>query len=87
MNQAGTTMESDVIKYNTKTQKGITQHTLTQQGEIFIQGQKVKKISENDFFAYRGEFTTCNLDTPHFAFATKKMKLVNKKLAIQTYSS
>lgn len=82
MNQGGTTMESDVIKYNTKTQKGITQHTLTQQGEIFIQGQKVKKINENDFFAYRGEFTTCNLDTPHFAFVTKKMKLVNKKLAI-----
>ncbi|HUQ67162.1 MAG TPA: putative LPS assembly protein LptD [Flavitalea sp.] len=82
MVQGGTTMESDVIKYNTKTQKGITQHTLTQQGEIFIQGQKVKKVSENDFFAYRGEFTTCNLDTPHFAFVTKKMKLVNKKLAI-----
>ena len=82
MNQGGTTMESDVIKYNTKTQKGITQHTLTQQGEIFIQGQKVKKVNENDFFAYRGEFTTCNLDTPHFAFVTKKMKLVNKKLAI-----
>jgi lipopolysaccharide assembly outer membrane protein LptD (OstA) len=82
MVQAGTTMESDVIKYNTKTQRGITQHTLTQQGEIFIQGQKVKKISENDFYAYRGEFTTCNLDTPHFAFVTKKMKLVNKKLAI-----
>lgn len=82
MNQGGTTMESDVIKYNTKTQKGITQHTLTQQGEIFIQGQKVKKVSESDFFAYRGEFTTCNLDTPHFAFVTKKMKLVNKKLAI-----
>jgi len=82
MVQGGTTMESDVIKYNTKTQKGITQHTLTQQGEIFIQGQKVKKISENDFYAYRGEFTTCNLDTPHFAFVTKKMKLVNKKLAV-----
>lgn len=82
MVQGGTTMESDVIKYNTKTQKGITQRTLTQQGEIFIQGEKVKKISENDFYAFRGEFTTCNLDTPHFAFVARKMKLVNKKLAI-----
>jgi LPS-assembly protein len=82
MVQGETTMESDVIRYNTKTQKGLTQHTLTQQGEIFIQGDKVKKVGENDFFAYRGQFTTCNLDTPHFAFVTRKMKLVNKKLAI-----
>ena len=82
MIQGETTMQSDVIKYNTKTQKGLTRNTLTQQGEIFIQGQKIKKISENDFYAYRSQFTTCNLDTPHFAFVTKKMKLVNKKLAV-----
>jgi LPS-assembly protein len=82
MIQAGTTTESDVIKYNTKTQKGITQHSITQQGEIYIQGQKIKKINQSDFYAYRGQFTTCNLDTPHFAFVTKKMKLVNKKLAV-----
>ncbi len=72
MVQAGTTMESDVIKYNTETQKGITQGTITQQGEIYIQGEKVKKVSESDFYAFRGQFTTCNLDTPHFAFRTKK---------------
>ncbi|MBL7696684.1 MAG: LPS-assembly protein LptD [Chitinophagaceae bacterium] len=82
MTQGETTMESDEIQYNTKTQKGLTKNTLTQQGEIFIQGEKVKKVGQNDFFAYRGEFTTCNLDTPHFAFVTKKMKLVNKKLAV-----
>src|SRR5690349_3226084 len=80
--QGETTMQSDEIRYNTKTQKGLTRNTLTQQGEIFIQGQKIKKISQNDFYAYRSQFTTCNLDTPHFAFVTKKMKLVNKKLAV-----
>ena len=31
---------------------------------------------------YRGTFTTCDLDTPHFAFRAKKMKLVNQKLAV-----
>ncbi len=82
MTQGETTMTSDVIKYNTQTQRGITQNTLTQQSEIFIQGERVKKINQNDFFAYRAQFTTCNLDTPHFAFVTKKMKLVNKKLAV-----
>jgi LPS-assembly protein len=82
MIQAGTTMESDIIRFNTESQKGITQNTFTKQGEIFIQGERIKKVNESDFFALRGQFTTCNLDTPHFAFRTKKMKLVNQKLAV-----
>ena len=82
MLQGDSKMESDVIRYNTQTQKGMTQNTISQQGEIFIQGEKIKKVSVAEYFAYRGQFTTCNLDTPHFAFRTKKLKLVNKKLAI-----
>lgn len=82
MIQAESTMESDVIRYNFESGKGITQNTITQQGEIYIQGEKVKKISVSEFFAYRGQFTTCNLDVPHFAFRTKKLKLINQKLAV-----
>ena len=82
MIQAESNMESDFIRFNMKTQKGITQNTITQQGEIYIQGARVKKISVTDFYAFRGQFTTCNLDTPHFAFRTKKLKLVNQKVAV-----
>lgn len=82
MIQGESTMESDVIRYNTRTQRGITQNTITQQGEIFIQGEKVKRMSQRDYFAYRSQFTTCNLDTPHFAFRANKMKLINQKLAV-----
>lgn len=82
MIQGESTMESDVIRYNTKTQRGITQNTITQQGEIFIQGERVKRVSVRDYYAYRSQFTTCNLDTPHFAFRANKMKLVNQKLAV-----
>jgi len=80
--QGENNMDSDSITYNIKTQKGITSSTYTTQGEMFVYGEKIKKISPNEYFAYRGRFTTCNLDTPHFAFVTKKLKLVNKKLAI-----
>lgn len=73
---------ADTIVYNFETQKGITKNTYMQSGEMYVQGQTTKKISENEYFAFRGRFTTCNLDTPHFAFRTKKMKLVNQKLAI-----
>ena len=30
----------------------------------------------------RGRFTTCNLDTPHFAFVSNRIKFINKKVAI-----
>jgi LPS-assembly protein len=76
------TVVSDSIVFNMKTQKGMTINTFTQSGEMFVLGEKMKKISPTDYYAFRGRFTTCNLDTPHFAFRTKKMKLVNKKLAV-----
>jgi LPS-assembly protein len=82
MLQAESTIESDTMVYNMKTQKGLTQSSYTQSGEMYVYGEKIKKISPEEFYASRGRFTTCNLDTPHFAFRTNKMKLINKKFAI-----
>ena len=82
MTQAETKMESDSMVFNMKTKKGITLNTFTQSGEMYVMGEKMKKISKNDYYAFRGRFTTCNLDTPHFAFRTNKMKLINKQMAI-----
>jgi len=73
---------ADTIVYNIETQKGITRNTFMQSGEFFTQAEQSKKISENEYFAFRGRFTTCNLDTPHFAFRTRKMKLINQRLAV-----
>ena len=80
--QEGNTMTADTIVYNIQTQKGITKNTNMTSGEIFFYNQEAKKISKNEFFAFRGRFTTCDLDTPHFAFRTKKMKLINQKMAV-----
>jgi LPS-assembly protein len=82
MVQADSKISSDIMTYNFKTQKGITTGSITQQGEMYVQGERVKKINERDFFAYRSQFTTCNLDTPHFAFRSNKMKMVSQKLAV-----
>ncbi|OQP60484.1 organic solvent tolerance protein OstA [Niastella vici] len=82
MVQADSKMSSDVIKYNFKSQRGITENTMTMQGEMLVLGEKVKKINDKDYFAYRSQFTTCNLDTPHFAFRANKMKMVSQKLAV-----
>lgn len=82
MVQADSKVSSDVMRYNFKTQRGISEHSITSQGEMIVHGEKVKKINEREFFAYRAQFTTCNLDTPHFAFLANKMKMVSQKLAI-----
>ena len=72
---------SDTIFFNMKTGKGLTKGTYTQQGEMFIYGEKIKKAEDNVFYALHGRFTSCNLDTPHFAFVSSKVKLINKKMA------
>jgi lipopolysaccharide assembly outer membrane protein LptD (OstA) len=82
MLQGETKMSADIIKFNFKNQRGLTQNTNTSQGEMFLNLKTTKKINENEYYGLTGRMTTCNLDTPHFAFITKKMKLVNKKLAV-----
>ncbi len=80
-NQADFKTKSDSIKFNMKNGKGITKGTYTQQGELFVYGEKIKKVDPDVFYALRGRFTTCNLDTPHFAFVSKKIKFISKKTA------
>ncbi len=72
---------SDTIKFNMKNAKGITKGTYTKQDDLFVYGEKIKKVDTAVFYAYRTRFTTCNLDTPHFAFVSRRAKFVNKKWA------
>jgi LPS-assembly protein len=73
---------SDTIFYNFKTQKGLTKNTVTRQGEFFVHGKDIKKVSSDVTYVRQAVFSTCNLDEPHFAFRTNKMKVVTGKLAV-----
>jgi LPS-assembly protein len=73
---------SDSIAFNMKSGKGLTKGTYTQQGEMFVYGERIKKVDSNSFYAYKARITTCNLDTPHFAFVSKKIKFINQKFAV-----
>lgn len=73
---------SDTIAYNLKTGKGLTKNTFFQEGEIFLNAKYLKKVGIDEVFARQARFTTCNLDTPHFAFRTNRMKIINNKLGI-----
>ena len=80
--QGDQTSIMDTVYYNIKTQKGLTKNTYYKEGEFFVNAQKVKKVGPDVEFAFRGRFTTCNLDTPHFDIRAKKLKIINNKLAV-----
>jgi LPS-assembly protein len=85
LKQGESSSQSDTILYNLKTQKGLTKNTFYQEQDYFVQTEIMKKVTENGdnvVYAYRNQFTTCNLDTPHFAFRTKKMKIIANKMAV-----
>ena len=73
---------NDSIYFNMKSGKGLTKNTNFQQGEIFVNANTMKKVSKDDAFAWKARFTTCNLDEPHFAFRTNKLKIVMNKLGV-----
>jgi LPS-assembly protein len=74
--------QSDSIRFNMKSGKGLTKSTYTQEGEMYVYGDVIKKIDNKVFYALRGRFTTCDLDTPHFAFVSNKIKFITNKVAI-----
>jgi lipopolysaccharide assembly outer membrane protein LptD (OstA) len=80
--QNGSTSVMDTVFYNLKSQKGLTKNTYYKEGELFVNALTVKKVDKDVEYAYRGRFTTCNLDTPHFDLRAKKIKLINNKLAV-----
>ncbi len=76
---------SDSIWFNLKSGKGLTKSTYFTQDEMFVhvdKGKKVKERGDDVIYALKSRFTTCNYDTPHFAFLSNRGKFINKKMAI-----
>lgn len=82
LTQEGSISKSDTIFFNTKTQKGLTKNSFYSEGEMFVYAGKIKKVTADVAYGYKNRFTTCNLDTPHFAFRTARMKIINNKFAV-----
>lgn len=70
--------KSNNIHYNFSTKKGKIGYVITQEGQGYIHGDVVKKDPENNFFIKHGQYTTCDLDTPHFAITSNKLKVISK---------
>ncbi|NLJ81585.1 MAG: LPS-assembly protein LptD [Bacteroidales bacterium] len=75
-NQNQTEFKAHEIKYNFNSKKGLISNVITEESDGFLHGQLVKKIDDNTNYVYKGSFTTCNLEHPHFGFNFKKAKVI-----------
>ena len=74
--QGETEYNANKITYNINSQKGIITGVITQEGEGFLHGDKVKKMNDSIMYLNSGRFTTCNHAEPHFALEFSKSKLI-----------
>ncbi len=73
--------QSHRMRYNFKTKRGLIRQVVTQQGDGYLHGETVKRQDDQNFFVKNAEYTTCNLEHPHFYIKSYKMKMVpNKKI-------
>ena len=67
---------ADTIVFNYRTQRGIIHGVITQEGDGFLHGTKVKKINDSVMYLNSGQYTTCNYAHPHFALNFTHSKLI-----------
>lgn len=75
-NDEGQSFEANKLDYNYVTQKGRIVQVTTQQGDGYIITEVLKKDSANVIYLSKGQYTTCDLDHPHYAIRSNKMKVI-----------
>lgn len=68
--------ETKDIVYNIKTKRAKISEVVTKQGEGIIHGQTVYKNEKNELLTKGNLYTTCNLEHPHFAIRSTKVKAI-----------
>ena len=69
------TYVTDDIVYNFKSERALIKGVITEQDGGFMHGEDVKKNAENELFIRGAEYTTCNLEDPHFSIKSTKIKV------------
>jgi hypothetical protein len=74
--------ESQTLRYNFETEKGIITEVVTEQGEGFVHSRRTKKISADAFVLKDGKYTTCDADHPHYYLHLTKAKVISNNKII-----
>lgn len=78
----GQEFDSDTLRFAMETKKAKIYNTKSQYGEGYVHSEQTKRLPDNSIFGFKNGYTTCNLDTPHFQFRARKIKVIPDKLVI-----
>ncbi len=69
-------MVGNYLEYSLITKKGRIVKSKSSYDKGFYYGEKLFREQENIFYIENGNYTTCDLDEPHFHFHSKDLKLI-----------
>lgn len=78
----GQSFTAYAMRYNFQTKKGKIVDVMTQDGESYVHGHEVKRMSNEVLYIKQGKYTTCSLDTPHFYIHASKLKVIPDELIV-----
>ncbi|MBN1157972.1 MAG: LPS-assembly protein LptD [Bacteroidales bacterium] len=79
--QGSETFDSDSLRYNFDTQKGLIKSIVTQEGEGYLHSEKTKRFGSGEIHISSGKYTTCDAEHPHFYIQiTKGIAIPDEKL-------
>lgn len=74
---------AEEMSYNFETKKGVVKSVITQEGDGYLHGDRVKYTKERVgkdtvqvIYVKGGKYTTCNLEEPHFHIKANKIKVI-----------
>ena len=70
------------LAYNFKSKKGKIYEMFTEEGEGFIHAGEAKKDEDDNLYAEKARYTTCDLDHPHFWIEATPLKIVPNKILV-----
>lgn len=70
------------MKYDLRTQRGKILFGKTTAEDGYFTSSDIRNESKNVFYMKQSVYSTCDLDTPHFHFASPKMKMIHNDKVI-----
>ena len=68
--------KAEEMTYNFQTKKCRVQKIVTKEGDGYILGKTVKKVTDDIFYLHKGDYTTCDAEEPHFSIRANKIKVI-----------
>ncbi len=79
--QGSEEFDSDTMKYNFDSRKGIIKYIVTKQGDGYLHSERTKRLSDGEIHVAKGKYTTCDAPHPHFYIRlTKAIVIPEKKI-------